>query len=135
MRQVLKNSVTENRTYGTLRPQACFRYHREEEQDPQVTSKRLQEKIHQHKQGELTGLTNEPPSITSLVYLHPRRRDVRCIAEEGKPHIFDMQVVECFVKRAVKLMPLIIKVNGRYPQEKQTSSYSRVGHERVCDVG
>jgi hypothetical protein len=44
--RVLKNSVTENTTYGTLRPQACFRYHREEEQDQQVTSKRLQEMLH-----------------------------------------------------------------------------------------
>lgn len=51
-------------------------------------------------------LTNEPPSITSLMYLHSRCRDVRCIAEEGKPHIFDMQVVKCFVKRAVELVPL-----------------------------
>jgi len=72
-----------------------------------VTWKHLQEIIRQNKQGELTQLTNEPPSITCLVYLHPRRRDVRCIAEEGKPHIFDMQIVERFVKRAVELMPLI----------------------------
>ena len=54
-------------------------------------------------------LTNESPSIASLVYFHPRRRDIRCIAEEGQPHIFDMQIVERFVKRAVELMPLIEK--------------------------
>ena len=87
---LFKNLVTEATTYGTPRLQACFHYHKEEEQDPQVTWKRLQEIIRQNKQGELTRLTNEPPSITGLVYLHPRRRDVRCIAEERKPHVFDM---------------------------------------------
>jgi hypothetical protein len=74
-----------------------------------VTSKRLQENVREYKLGELRRLTNEPPSITRLVYLHPRCCDVRCIAEEGKPHIFDMQIVERLVKRAVKLMPLIEK--------------------------
>jgi len=133
---LFENSVTETNTYDTLRPQACFHYHREEEQDPQVTSKRLQNNARQHKQGELTRLTNKSPSITSLVYLHPRRRDVRSIAEEGKPHIFDMQIVEHFVNRAVEFMPLIkSKVNWRHPQGEQRSAYSCVGHERVCDVG
>jgi hypothetical protein len=80
-------------------------------------------------------LTNEPPSITSLVYLHPRCCDVRCIAEEGKPHIFDVQIVERFVKRAVELMPLIEKEIWRHPQAKQMSAYCCVGHERVRDVG
>jgi hypothetical protein len=103
---LFKNSVTEA-TYGTPHLPACFRYHKEEEQDPRVTWKRLQEIIRQNKQGELTRLTNEPPSITSLVYLHSRRRNIRCIAEEGKPHIFDMQIIERFVKGAVEFMPLI----------------------------
>jgi hypothetical protein len=40
------------------------------------------------------------------MYLHPRRRDVRGITEEGKPHIFDMQIVERFVKRAVEFVSL-----------------------------
>jgi len=40
------------------------------------------------------------------MYLHPRRRDVRRVAEEGKPHVFDMQVVERFVKRAVEFVSL-----------------------------
>jgi hypothetical protein len=40
------------------------------------------------------------------MYLHPRRRDVRGITEEGKPHIFNMQVIECLVKRAVELVSL-----------------------------
>lgn len=66
-------------------------------------------------------LTNEPPSITSLVYLHPRRRDIRSIAEEGKPHIFDMQIVERFVKRAVELMPLIENEIWRHPRAKHVS--------------
>jgi len=44
-----KNSITETTTYGTLRPQACFHCHREEEQDPQVTSKRLQEDVREYK--------------------------------------------------------------------------------------
>jgi hypothetical protein len=83
-----------------------------------VTSKHLREIIHQRKQGRLTGLTDEPPRITSLVYLHPRRRDVRCIAEEGKPHIFDMQIIERFIKRAIELMPLIIKRKLETPSRK-----------------
>jgi len=80
-------------------------------------------------------LTNESPSITSLVYFHSRCRDVRCIAEKGKPHIFDMQIVERFVKRAVELMPLIEKEIWRHPQAKRMSAYCCVGHERVRDVG
>jgi hypothetical protein len=71
-----------------------------------VTSKHLRGAVIQHKRSEPTRPTNEPPSITSLVYLHPRRGDVRCIAEEREPHIFDMQIVERFVKRPVEFMPL-----------------------------
>jgi hypothetical protein len=115
---LFKNSVIETNTYDTLHPRACFHYHREEEQDPQATSKHLQEIVRQHKQGKLTRLTNKPPSIASFVYLHPRRRDVRCIAEEGKPHIFDMQIVEHFVNRAVELVPLTIKGKLGTPSRK-----------------
>jgi len=93
-------------TYGTPHPRAYFHYRRAEGQGPQVTSKRLQGTVGHHQQFKHKRLTNEPPSITSLVYLHSRCRDVRCIAEEGKPHIFDMQIVERFVKRAVELVPL-----------------------------
>ncbi len=103
---LFKNPVTETTTHGNLHQRACFHYHREEGQDQLVTWKRLQENVYENEQGELTRLTNKPPSITSLVYLHPGRRDVRCIAEEGKPHIFDMQIVERFIKRAIELMPL-----------------------------
>jgi hypothetical protein len=102
----LKISVTSTTTYGTLRPQAYFHYHREEEQGPQVTLKHLPRTVDQHEQHKYKRLTNEPPSITSLMYLHPRRRDVRGITEEGKPHVFDMQIVERFVKRAVELVSL-----------------------------
>ncbi len=113
---LFKNSITETTTYSTLRPRACFHCHREEEQDPQETSKRLpvQQTIRQCKRGERTRLTNEPPGITSLVYLHPRIRDVRCIAEEWKPHIFDMQIVKRFIKRAVELMSLVEKGKRRF---------------------
>ena len=63
-------------------------------------------------------LTDEPPSITGLMYLHPRGRDIRCITEEGKPHIFDVRIVKRFVKRAVELMPLTKGVSLRHPQGK-----------------
>jgi hypothetical protein len=79
-----------------------------------VTSKRLRRTVGQHEQHKHMRLTDEPPSITSLMYLHPRRRDVRGITEEGKPHIFDMQIVECLVKRAVELVSLTKRV-GQWP--------------------
>jgi hypothetical protein len=60
----------------------------------------------QRKYYELLSPTNEPPSITSLVYLHSGCSDVRRIAEERQPHIFDVQIVEGFVKRPVELMSL-----------------------------
>jgi hypothetical protein len=40
------------------------------------------------------------------MYLHSGCRDVRRIAEEGQPHVFDMQIVERLVQRPVELMPL-----------------------------
>lgn len=101
-----KNLVTSTTTYGTLRPQAYFHYHTEEGRGPQVTLKHLRKTVGQHEQDKHKRLTNEPPSITRLMYLHPRRRDVRGITEEGKPHIFDMQIVERFVKRAVEFVSL-----------------------------
>jgi hypothetical protein len=101
-----KHSVISTITYGTPRPQAYFHYRKEEEQGLQVTSKRLRRTVGQHEQHKHMRLTNESPSITGLMYLHPRRRDVRGITEEGKPHIFNMQVIECLVKRAVELVSL-----------------------------
>ena len=49
MSGLFKNSITETTTYGTLRPRACFHCHREVEQDPQVTLKRLKENICEYK--------------------------------------------------------------------------------------
>jgi hypothetical protein len=60
----------------------------------------------QRKYDDIPSLTNEPPSIASLMYFHSGCRDIRRITEEGQPHIFDMQIVECFVKRPVELMSL-----------------------------
>ena len=42
---------------------------------------------------------NEPPRIPRLVDIHPRRRDVRRVAEERQPHILDVQIVECLYRQ------------------------------------
>lgn len=95
------------------RPRACCRYHREEVQGPQVTSRRLRVPIIQYEHTEYPWLTDKSPSVTSLVYLHTRSRDICGIAEEWQPHIFDMQVIECLVQRSVELVSLIRHVSSR----------------------
>ena len=106
MRDLLDNYNMET-AYNIHHPRACCHCHREEVQGPRATSKRLRVLIIQCEHTEYPLLTDKPPSVTSLVYLHTRCRDVRSIAEEWQPHIFDVQIIECLVESSVELVSLI----------------------------
>ena len=108
-------------THNILRPRAYCRYHREEVQGPQASSMRLGVSIIQCEHTKYPWLTDKPPSVTSLVYLHTRSRDVRSIAEEWQPHIFDVQIIECLVKRSVKLVSLIHPISLRQNPKTKTA--------------
>ena len=123
----------EETTHNIPRPRACCRYHREEVQGPQASSKRLGVPIIQCKHTEYPWLTDKPPSVTSFVYLHTRSGDVCSIAEEWQPHVFDVQIIECLVERSVELMSLIHRVSETN-QKKEDCTDSCVGHQRVCDI-
>jgi hypothetical protein len=97
MSGLLKNYNMET-THNIHRPRAYCHCHREEVQGPQATLKRLRMPIIQCKHTEYPRPTDKPPSVTSLVYLHTRSRDVRSIAEEWQPHIFDVQIIEGLVE-------------------------------------
>ena len=115
------------------RPRACCRCHREEVQGPRATSKRLRVPIIQCEHTEYPWLTNKPPSVTSLVYLHTRCCDVRSIAEEWQPHIFDVQIIKCLVETSVEFVSLI-RLSARDETQIKNCTDSCVGYQRICDI-
>ena len=56
-------------------------------------------------------LTDESPSVTSLMDFHLRGYNVGRIAKVWKPHIFDVKTVEGFIYGSVELMTLSTTVS------------------------
>jgi len=57
-------------------------------------------------------LTDVPPGVSCFVYLHPGCDNVGGVAEEWQPHVFNVEIVECFPYRSVELVTLTNEISA-----------------------
>ena len=82
-------------TYDSHRRRACCHRHIRAVGDQLASLKHLKCSVSNHlNTSRQSLLTNEPPGVSCLVYLHSRCVDIRRIAEEWQPHVFNVKVIE-----------------------------------------